>query len=68
MAGYIAASRKSSISIGVIIGAALGAFILLLLLVVAGVYAFRQKKIAKSASKRSDPFGMLTYVHTYIKL
>ncbi|KAL1556872.1 leucine-rich repeat receptor protein kinase HPCA1-like isoform X3 [Salvia divinorum] len=56
-AGYTAGSRKSSISMGVIIGAALGAFVLLLLLLVAGVYAFRQKKIAKSASKRSDPFG-----------
>ncbi|XP_042007347.1 leucine-rich repeat receptor protein kinase HPCA1-like isoform X2 [Salvia splendens] len=56
-AGYTAGSHKSSISTGVIIGATLGAFVLLLLLLVAGVYAFRQKKIAKSASKRSDPFG-----------
>ncbi|XP_057810336.1 leucine-rich repeat receptor protein kinase HPCA1-like isoform X2 [Salvia miltiorrhiza] len=48
--------HKSSLSKEVIIGAAVGACLLLLLLVVAGVYAFRQKKIAKTASKRSDPF------------
>lgn len=57
MAGLIEGGRKSATSMSVIIGVAAGGCFLLLLLVVAGVYAVRQKRIARSASKRSDPFG-----------
>ncbi|KAH6761124.1 Leucine-rich repeat protein kinase family protein [Perilla frutescens var. hirtella] len=56
-AGLKAGSRKNASTKTVIIGAAVGGCILLLLLLVAGVYAFRQKRIAKTASKRSDPFA-----------
>ncbi|GFP80427.1 leucine-rich repeat receptor-like protein kinase cannot respond to DMBQ-like 3 PjCADL3 [Phtheirospermum japonicum] len=49
-------SHKSS-NTGVIIGAAVGGTVLLLLLVVAGVYAFGQKRRAESAAKKSDPFA-----------
>lgn len=56
-AGLIEGGRKSATSKSVIIGVAAGGCFLLLLLVVAGVYAVRQKRIAKSASKRSDPFA-----------
>ncbi|XP_027333971.1 probable leucine-rich repeat receptor-like protein kinase At5g49770 [Abrus precatorius] len=42
----------------IIIGAAIGgSFILLVLLVLASVYAFRQKKRAERAISRSNPFG-----------
>ncbi|CAA0833567.1 Leucine-rich repeat protein kinase family protein [Striga hermonthica] len=41
----------------VIIGAAVGASILLLLLLIAGVYAIRQKRRAETAAKKSDPFA-----------
>nr|QNJ34483.1 CARD1-like protein 1 [Striga asiatica] len=44
-------------NIHVIIGAAVGASILLLLLLIAGVYAFRQKRRAETAAKKSDPFA-----------
>lgn len=57
MAGLIEGGRKSATSKSVIIGVAVGVCCLLLLLVVVGVYAVRQKRIAKSASKRSEPFG-----------
>ncbi|PIN22238.1 Serine/threonine protein kinase [Handroanthus impetiginosus] len=51
-----AGSHKSS-NTSVIIGAAVGGTVLFLLLLLAGVYAFRQKKIAEMAAKRSDPFA-----------
>ncbi|XP_027333919.1 probable leucine-rich repeat receptor-like protein kinase At5g49770 [Abrus precatorius] len=49
-------SSKSSINIGIIIGAAVGGSVLLLLLLLAGVYAFRQKKRAEKAIDQSNPF------------
>nr|QJR84048.1 CARD1-like protein 3 [Phtheirospermum japonicum] len=55
-AGQAVGSHKSS-NTGVIIGAAVGGTVLLLLLVVAGVYAFGQKRRAESAAKKSDPFA-----------
>nr|QNJ34485.1 CARD1-like protein 3 [Striga asiatica] len=55
-AGQGERSRKSS-SIGVILGATVGGVVLFLLLVIAGVYAFRQKRRAESAAKKSDPFA-----------
>ncbi|XVF75117.1 hypothetical protein PTKIN_Ptkin13bG0162000 [Pterospermum kingtungense] len=48
-------SKKSSVAI--IIGAAAGGSVLLLLLVLAGIYAYRQKKKAERATKESNPFA-----------
>ncbi|GLT44523.1 hypothetical protein SLA2020_184120 [Shorea laevis] len=42
---------------GIIIGAAVGGAVLLLLSLLAGVYAFRQKKKAERASLESNPFA-----------
>ncbi|KAK7843348.1 putative leucine-rich repeat receptor-like protein kinase [Quercus suber] len=42
---------------GVIIGAAVGGTVLLLLLLLAGVYAFRQKRRAERASEQLNPFS-----------
>ncbi|XP_059652127.1 leucine-rich repeat receptor protein kinase HPCA1-like [Cornus florida] len=44
-------------SIGIIIGAAVGGSVLVLLLLFAGVYAFKQKKRAERVTKRNDPFA-----------
>ncbi|XP_030473600.2 leucine-rich repeat receptor protein kinase HPCA1-like isoform X1 [Syzygium oleosum] len=49
------ASKKSS-NIGVIVGAAAGGFVLLSLLALVGIYAFRQKKRAEKATEQSNPF------------
>ncbi|XP_030946979.1 probable leucine-rich repeat receptor-like protein kinase At5g49770 isoform X2 [Quercus lobata] len=49
-----AALNKSS---GIIIGVAVGGSVLLLLVVLAVVYAFHQKKIAKRASEQNNPFA-----------
>ncbi|KAL0012956.1 hypothetical protein SO802_000025 [Lithocarpus litseifolius] len=51
------AETKKSLSIGVIIGAAVGGTVLLLLLLLAGVYAFRQKRRAERASEQLNPFS-----------
>ncbi|KAL2628458.1 hypothetical protein AAZV13_07G232800 [Glycine max] len=48
-------SSKSS-NIGIIIGAAVGGLVLLVLLLLAGLYAFRQKKRAEKAIGQSNPF------------
>ncbi|XP_017978276.1 PREDICTED: probable leucine-rich repeat receptor-like protein kinase At5g49770 [Theobroma cacao] len=48
-------SKKSSIATK--IGAAAGASVLFLLLVLAGTYAYRQKKRAERATKESNPFA-----------
>ncbi|XP_022723275.1 probable leucine-rich repeat receptor-like protein kinase At5g49770 [Durio zibethinus] len=50
-----AKSTKSSVAIT--IGAAAGASVLFLLLVLAGIYAYRQKKKAERATKGSNPFA-----------
>ncbi|GKV31597.1 hypothetical protein SLEP1_g40274 [Rubroshorea leprosula] len=42
---------------GIIIGAAVGGSVLLLLSLIAGVYAFRQKRKAERASLESNPFA-----------
>ncbi|KAB8681453.1 hypothetical protein FH972_026332 [Carpinus fangiana] len=58
--GYYAGTStesKKSLSTGVIIGAVAGGTILLLLLVLAGVYALRQKRRAKRASEKLNPFA-----------
>ncbi|XP_017978797.1 PREDICTED: probable leucine-rich repeat receptor-like protein kinase At5g49770 isoform X1 [Theobroma cacao] len=48
-------SKKSSIAIK--IGATAGASVLFLLLVLVGIYAYRQKKRAERATKESNPFA-----------
>jgi uncharacterized integral membrane protein len=50
---------KNPLSIGIIIGAAAGGTVLLLLVLVAGVYAFRQKRRAERASDQLNPFGKI---------
>ena len=52
-----AGHRKSS-NIGIIIGAAAGGSVLLLALLV-GIYAFRQKRRAEIADKQNNPFGKI---------
>jgi hypothetical protein len=46
-------------SSGIIIGAAVGGSLLLLLLVLAGLYAFHQKKRAERATEQNNPFGKI---------
>ncbi|WMV12259.1 hypothetical protein MTR67_005644 [Solanum verrucosum] len=48
---------KKSISTGIIIGATVGGSVLAILALIIGIYAFRQKKRAEDAAKRSDPFA-----------
>ncbi|KAL0786634.1 hypothetical protein Bca101_002880 [Brassica carinata] len=47
----------SSSNMGIIIGAAVGAVVLLLLLTLAGVYALRQRKRADKATDQNNPFA-----------
>nr|XP_043622683.1 leucine-rich repeat receptor protein kinase HPCA1-like [Erigeron canadensis] len=49
--------KHKSISIGVIIGVSVGGCVLVLLLVIAGLYAFRQKGRAERATKKNSPFA-----------
>uniref|UniRef100_A0A3Q7EQZ7 non-specific serine/threonine protein kinase n=1 Tax=Solanum lycopersicum TaxID=4081 RepID=A0A3Q7EQZ7_SOLLC len=48
---------KNSSSTGIIIGAAVGGSVIAIIALIIGVYAFRQKKRAEDAAKRSDPFA-----------
>ncbi|KAL6616274.1 hypothetical protein ACP70R_038544 [Stipagrostis hirtigluma subsp. patula] len=51
-------SKKSSMSTGVIIGIAVGGFVLIVSLVLVAIYALRQKRIAKEAAERTtNPFA-----------
>ncbi|XVF23181.1 hypothetical protein REPUB_Repub13aG0015100 [Reevesia pubescens] len=50
-----AKSKESSVAIK--IGAAVGTSVLFLLLVLAGIYAYRQRKRAERATKESNPFA-----------
>ncbi|KAL8061357.1 hypothetical protein ABFX02_02G081500 [Erythranthe guttata] len=50
-------SNKSS-NTGVIIGVAVGGTVLFLLLVLAGVYAIRQRRRADTADRMNDPFAL----------
>lgn len=47
---------KSS-NLAIIIGASVGAAVLLLLLTIAGIYALRQKKRAQRATNQNNPFA-----------
>ncbi|PIN00784.1 Serine/threonine protein kinase [Handroanthus impetiginosus] len=49
-------SKKSS-QVGLIIGAAIGGSVLVFLILLAGIYALRQRKKAKRAIEKSDPFA-----------
>ncbi|PWA55557.1 leucine-rich repeat protein kinase family protein [Artemisia annua] len=49
--------KHKSVSIGLIIGVSAGGCFLVLLLVVAGLYAFRQKGRAERATKKNSPFA-----------
>ncbi|XP_059460580.1 leucine-rich repeat receptor protein kinase HPCA1-like [Corylus avellana] len=53
---YYTGSNKGK-SRGIIIGAAVGGSLLLLLLVLAGLYAFHQKKRAERATEQNNPFA-----------
>ncbi|KAL0387278.1 UNVERIFIED_CONTAM: putative leucine-rich repeat receptor-like protein kinase [Sesamum radiatum] len=55
-ADLTAGSHKSPSS-SIIIGSAVGGSVLFLLLLLAGVYALRQKRRAETAVKKNDPFG-----------
>nr|GMC51467.1 probable leucine-rich repeat receptor-like protein kinase At5g49770 [Ipomoea batatas] len=46
-----------SLSTGVIIGAAVGGSVLVILVLIIGVYAFCQKRKAQDAAKKHDPFA-----------
>ncbi|XAR49197.1 Non-specific serine/threonine protein kinase [Bertholletia excelsa] len=48
---------KKSSSTGIIIGAAVGGSVLLLVALIAGIYAYRQKKRAERADKQNNPFA-----------
>ncbi|KAI3676117.1 hypothetical protein L1987_85716 [Smallanthus sonchifolius] len=49
--------KHKSISIGVIIGVSVGGFVLVLLLVIAGIYAYHQKGRAERATIKNSPFA-----------
>ncbi|KAK1421678.1 hypothetical protein QVD17_24206 [Tagetes erecta] len=49
--------KRKSVSIGVIIGVSAGGCVLVLLLVIAGIYAYRQKARAERAIVKNSPFA-----------
>ncbi|KAI3445520.1 hypothetical protein Pfo_002185 [Paulownia fortunei] len=49
-------SKKSS-HVGIIVGVAIGVSVLVLLILLAGIYALRQRKKAKTAIEKSNPFA-----------
>ena len=53
------AGHHKSSNIGIIIGAAAGGSVLLLLALLVGIYAFRQKRRAEIADKQNNPFGKI---------
>lgn len=55
--GKSSTDSKKSVSTGILIGAALGGSLVLLLLIFAGVYAYRQKRRAERADKKNNPFA-----------
>ncbi|KAL8116922.1 hypothetical protein AgCh_023197 [Apium graveolens] len=55
--GKSSTDSKKSVSTGILIGAVLGGSVVLLLLIFAGVYAYRQKRRAERADKKNNPFA-----------
>ncbi|KAM7251616.1 hypothetical protein ACFE04_023499 [Oxalis oulophora] len=55
-------SGGKSKTVAVIIGAAIGGCVLLLLLIFAGCYALQQKKKAQKATDKTNPFGTIPHV------
>lgn len=55
--GFSESDKSSSISIGVIVGAAVGFSILVILAVLVAIYADRQKRRAEIADKQNNPFA-----------
>ncbi|XP_028070524.1 probable leucine-rich repeat receptor-like protein kinase At5g49770 isoform X1 [Camellia sinensis] len=53
---YFAGAKKSS-STGIIVGVAVGCSLLVLLCLLAGIYAFRQKRRAEISEKQNNPFA-----------
>lgn len=51
-------SNKSS-RVGLIVGVSIGVSFLVLLIILAGIYALRQRKKAKRAVEKSNPFGKI---------
>ncbi|XP_071726031.1 leucine-rich repeat receptor protein kinase HPCA1-like [Rutidosis leptorrhynchoides] len=49
--------KHKSVSVGLIVGVSMGACVLVILLVIAGLYAFRQKGKAERAIKKNSPFA-----------
>ncbi|KAK1434553.1 hypothetical protein QVD17_00300 [Tagetes erecta] len=56
--GASGGGHKSSSNTGVIVGATVGGCVLVALLVLAGIYAFRQKGRAEKATQESRPFAL----------
>ena len=56
--GGASGGGSNSSNTGVIVGSVIGGCVLLALLVVAGLYAFRQKGRAERATNESSPFGI----------
>uniref|UniRef100_A0A3Q7EQZ2 Leucine-rich repeat-containing N-terminal plant-type domain-containing protein n=1 Tax=Solanum lycopersicum TaxID=4081 RepID=A0A3Q7EQZ2_SOLLC len=54
-------NKKSSSHTGIIIGVSVGCAVLVLLTFCAGLYAFRQRKMAKRAGHSSNPFGKISF-------
>ncbi|KAH7866776.1 hypothetical protein Vadar_024785 [Vaccinium darrowii] len=52
-----ATGAKKSSSTAIIIGAAIGGCVLVLLALLAGIYAFRRKRRAETADKQNNPFA-----------
>ncbi|KAG8368963.1 hypothetical protein BUALT_Bualt15G0100900 [Buddleja alternifolia] len=48
---------KNSSHVGIIIGVSVGGSVLLILVILAGIYALRQRKNAKNAIEKSNPFA-----------
>ena len=51
--------KHKSVSIGLIIGVSVAGCVLGVLLIVAGLYACRQKGRAERATKKNSPFGKI---------
>lgn len=54
-------TKHNSSNTGIIVGPAVGGFVLVVLLVLAGMYAFRQKGRAERANQQSHPFGKYSH-------